>query len=126
MEGDEPAGLEKEKVLKIPCHIEGAVAQGDGTNKGGTDLLPQAIAKAMVSQLEKTSPVLGRQVVYEKTARITKLPPYLLCQFVRFYWKQDTQKKAKILRPVNFPMTLPPPPPLPPVLTGHVSSLLPY
>eukprot|EP00290_Baffinella_frigidus_P026312 CAMPEP_0180230834 /NCGR_PEP_ID=MMETSP0987-20121128/26410_1 /TAXON_ID=697907 /ORGANISM="non described non described, Strain CCMP2293" /LENGTH=559 /DNA_ID=CAMNT_0022195925 /DNA_START=12 /DNA_END=1691 /DNA_ORIENTATION=+ len=105
-EGDEPAYTEKEKVLKMACHIEGPVMQPDGSNKGGTDLLPQCIAKAMVSQLEKTSPVLGRQVIYNKTAKITKLPPYLLCQFVRFYWKQDTQKKAKILRPVKFPVTL--------------------
>ena len=105
-EGDEPAYTEKEKALKIACHIEGAVAQGDGSNKGGTDVLPQCIEKAMSSQLEKTSPVLGRQVIYNKTAKITKLPPYLLTQFVRFYWKQDTQKKAKILRPVKFPVTL--------------------
>ena len=34
------------------------------------------------------------------------MPKFLIGQFVRFYWKQDTQKKAKILRPVKFPVTL--------------------
>eukprot|EP00286_Rhodomonas_abbreviata_P017948 CAMPEP_0181325370 /NCGR_PEP_ID=MMETSP1101-20121128/20883_1 /TAXON_ID=46948 /ORGANISM="Rhodomonas abbreviata, Strain Caron Lab Isolate" /LENGTH=414 /DNA_ID=CAMNT_0023433661 /DNA_START=116 /DNA_END=1357 /DNA_ORIENTATION=- len=105
-EGDEPMVVEKEKALKLACHIEGAVAVGDGTNKGGTDLMTQSISKGLEATLEKISPVLGRPAVYTKTSRISKLPKFLLCQFVRFFWKSDTQKKAKILRPVKFPITL--------------------
>lgn len=105
-EGDEPPTVEKEKSLKLTCHIEGAVPAGDGTNKGGTDLLTQSIAKGLEGQLEKTSQTLGRPAIYNKTSRISKLPKFLLAQFVRFFWKADTQKKAKILRPVKFPITL--------------------
>lgn len=32
---------------------------------------------------------------------ISKLPPYLTTQMVRFFYKVDTQQKAKILRKVK-------------------------
>ena len=34
------------------------------------------------------------------------MPKYLLLHFVRFQWRQDTGKKAKILRAVKFPLLL--------------------
>jgi len=43
---------------------------------------------------------------WTKTSRVTRLPKYLVVHFVRFYWKRDTNKKAKILRKVKFPMEL--------------------
>jgi hypothetical protein len=57
-------------------------------------------------QVEKTSPTLGRDAGYNVTGKISKLPPYLLTHFVRFYWRQDTKKKAKICRTVQFPFVL--------------------
>ena len=35
-----------------------------------------------------------------------QLPNYLIVQFVRFDWKKDTQKKAKVLKKVEFPLRL--------------------
>jgi len=102
----EGESVEEEKQFKLSCHIDGSVPSGDGTNKGGTDLITQSIEKSLEGTLEKMSPTLGRLAVYNKSYRIKRLPKYLLTQFVRFYWKQDTQKKAKILRQVKFPVML--------------------
>ncbi|KAF3626844.1 Ubiquitin carboxyl-terminal hydrolase 7 [Capsicum annuum] len=50
------------------------------------------------SELEKASPSLGRSAVYVKDSRINGLPRYLTIQFVRFFWKRESNQKAKILR----------------------------
>lgn len=34
------------------------------------------------------------------------MPPYLAVQFVRFAWRNDTSKRAKVLRVVSFPDVL--------------------
>jgi len=57
-------------------------------------------------ELEKTSPVLGRSAVYMKESHIESLPLYLTVQFVRFFWKRESNQKAKILRKVDYPMVL--------------------
>ncbi|EKX37851.1 hypothetical protein GUITHDRAFT_165362 [Guillardia theta CCMP2712] len=109
-EGDEPAVTEKEKQLKISCHIQGPTPQPDGSSKGGTDFVTQSISLGLESSLEKNSPSLGRTALYKKTSKISRvclsLPKYLLLHFVRFQWRQDTGKKAKILRAVKFPFLL--------------------
>jgi len=56
--------------------------------------------------VDKESPTLGRTAVYSKMQRISKLPNYLLVNFVRFFWKQKEQVKAKVLRDVQFPSVL--------------------
>ncbi len=38
------------------------------------------------------------------SSAISRLPPYLTAQMVRFFYKVDTQQKAKILRKVTNPM----------------------
>jgi len=55
---------------------------------------------------EKTSSVLGRLSNFRGQAYIENLPPYLTVQMMRFFYKADVQQKAKILRKVNFPLTL--------------------
>ncbi|MCJ1288082.1 deubiquitinating enzyme [Xylographa opegraphella] len=81
--------------LKLDCHI----------NKD-TNHLRDGISAALEEKLEKTSPVLGREAVYTKTSRIARLPKYLTVHFVRFFWKREAQKKAKIMRKVTFPPEL--------------------
>ena len=56
--------------------------------------------------LEKNSPSLGRQAVYTTKSRVARLPKYVMTQLVRFYYKADTQKKCKIMRPIKFPFFL--------------------
>ncbi|THG23540.1 hypothetical protein TEA_021314 [Camellia sinensis var. sinensis] len=62
--------------------------------------------KGLKSELEKASPSLGRSAIYLKDSRINGLPRYLTIQFVRFFWKRESNQKAKILRKVNYPLEL--------------------
>jgi ubiquitin carboxyl-terminal hydrolase 14 len=92
---DEPVTSTAEDVLKLNCHI------GITTN-----FMRDGILDALTEKIEKRSEILGRDAVWTKTSRVSRLPKYLVVHFVRFYWKRDTNKKAKILRKVKFPMEL--------------------
>lgn len=81
-----------EKFLKLNCHIDTNINHlGEGLKAGLTE------------QIEKRSETLGQDAIYTKTSQISRLPKYLTVNFVRFFWRKDTQKKAKILRKVTFP-----------------------
>ncbi|KAI1246246.1 hypothetical protein MGN70_013143 [Eutypa lata] len=103
LECDEPAAKEggeqpvdgKESFLKLNCHIDAT-----------TNHLRDGILNGLSEKLEKRSEVLGRDAVYTKTSKISRLPKYLTVHFVRFFWKRETQKKAKIMRKVTFPHEL--------------------
>jgi hypothetical protein len=41
--------------------------------------------------------------VYTQTSRLSRLPAYLTVHMVRFYWRAEIGKKAKIMRKVKFP-----------------------
>ncbi|KAI5921746.1 ubiquitin carboxyl-terminal hydrolase [Camillea tinctor] len=84
-----------EGFLKLNCHINGT-----------TNHLRDGIANGLSEKLEKKSAILDRDVVYTKTSKISRLPKYLTVHFVRFFWKRETQKKAKIMRKVTFPHEL--------------------
>jgi len=45
-------------------------------------------------QLEKHSPTLNRTAHYNTTMEISRLPPYVIMQYMRFYWRTDTNKKV--------------------------------
>jgi ubiquitin carboxyl-terminal hydrolase 14 len=92
---DEVPIITTEPFLKLNCHIEIS-----------TNFMADGILAALSEQIEKRSEVLGRNVMWTKTSRITRLPKYLVVHFVRFFWKRDSNKKAKILRKVKFPMEL--------------------
>lgn len=99
---DEPAAREgekavvsKDKFLKLNCHID-----------SNTNHLRDGIANGLSEKLEKRSEVLGIDTMYTKTSKISRLPKYLTVHFVRFFWKRETQKKAKIMRKVTFPHEL--------------------
>jgi ubiquitin carboxyl-terminal hydrolase 14 len=100
MECDEPAAKEggeepvfsEELFLKLNCHINVE-----------TNHLRDGLAAGLKEQIEKRSEVLGRNAIYTKTSRIARLPKHLPVHFVRFDWRKDTNKKAKIMRKVTFP-----------------------
>jgi hypothetical protein len=54
-------------------------------------------SKALDQKLEKRSPSLGREAVYTQRSRLTRLPTYLTVHMVRFAWRRDINKKAKIM-----------------------------
>lgn len=92
--GEEPVTGE-DVFLKLDCHISGT-----------TNHLRDGILAALEEKLEKRSPVLDRDAIYTKKSRISRLPKYLTVHFVRFFWKREAQKKAKIMRKVTFPHEL--------------------
>lgn len=92
--GEQPTTA-KESFYKLSCHI-----------KSDTNHLRDGIIAGLSEPLEKKSEVLDRDVTYTKTSKISRLPKYLTVHFVRFFWKRDVQKKAKIMRKVSFPHEL--------------------
>jgi len=79
--------------FKLDCNI-----------RGDTNHMREGINIALNESIEKQSPSLNREATYTKSSRISRLPKYLPVHFVRFFWRKDTQKKAKIMRKVTFPM----------------------
>ncbi|KAK6148700.1 hypothetical protein DH2020_016225 [Rehmannia glutinosa] len=82
---------EMESVYSLKCHISQEVNH-----------LHEGLRRGLKSELEKSSPSLGRSAVYAKDSRINDLPRYLTIQFVRFFWKRESNQKAKILRYVHI------------------------
>jgi len=68
--------------------------------------LEEGIDLGLKDDREKNSAQLGRSVLFKGSSHITRLPPFLTVQLVRFFYKVDVQQKAKILRKVTFPMVL--------------------
>ena len=94
LEGDE-AYTKREGVRSIPCHISEKTAH-----------LYTALDVNLDETVEKRSEVLGRDAAYSKRSRLARLPPIFAVQFVRFAFRKDTNKRAKILRTVSFPPML--------------------
>jgi ubiquitin carboxyl-terminal hydrolase 14 len=92
--GEEPVSGQ-EPFLKLNCHINAE-----------TNHLRDGLAAGLKEQIEKKSEVLDRDALYTKTSRISRLPKYLPVHFMRFDWRRDTNKKAKIMRKVTFPQEL--------------------
>lgn len=84
-----------ETFLTLPCHISISINH-----------LRDGLLAGLTEKIEKHSEVLGRDTTYTSTLKIARLPKYLTVHFVRFYWKRDIQKKAKIMRKVTFPHEL--------------------
>ena len=92
---EEPVRRSTETFRKLRCHIDQKIA-----------FLSEGLAADMLGEQEMRSATLGRSAVWHKRSVITALPNYLIVQFVRFDWKKDTQKKAKVLKKVEFPLRL--------------------
>ncbi|KAF2499654.1 cysteine proteinase [Lophium mytilinum] len=103
MECDEPAAKEmgeepvkgEDEFFKLNCHINAE-----------TNHLRDGLAAGLKEQIEKRSEALGRDALYTKSSRISRLPKYLPVHFMRFDWRRTTNKKAKIMRKVTFPLEL--------------------
>ncbi len=71
-----------------------------------TNYLMTGISESLDQQIEKNSPSLNRSAVYTESSRISRLPAYLTVNLVRFFWRRELGKKAKIMRKVKFPFDL--------------------
>lgn len=84
-----------EKALKLNCHID-----------INTNFLRDGILKSLKDTFEKHNDTLGANAAYETLRTIIRLPKYLTVHFMRFFWRDDTKLKSKILRKVQFPFEL--------------------
>ena len=94
-DGGEEAETSHDVFLKLDCHISKDINHlRDGMHAG------------LEEKIEKKSTVLDRDAMYTKSSRVSRLPKYLTVHFVRFFWKREVGKKAKIMRKVTFPAEL--------------------
>lgn len=93
-----------ENVYKLTCNIQG----GHGAPVS-IDYVQEGLKLGLEGSVEKHSAVLGRNAVWNKTQKISKLPRYLCIHFMRFFWKATPDSmdhsgvKCKIMRPVMYP-----------------------
>ncbi|XP_051172315.1 ubiquitin carboxyl-terminal hydrolase 14 [Leptopilina boulardi] len=83
----------KEDFLQLSCFISTDVKY-----------MHSGLRNKMQEQITKHSSTLGRDAIYTKTSKISRLPAYLTIQFVRFYYKEKGAINAKILKDVKFPL----------------------
>eukprot|EP01118_Nematostelium_gracile_P018856 TRINITY_DN8525_c0_g1_i1.p1 TRINITY_DN8525_c0_g1~~TRINITY_DN8525_c0_g1_i1.p1 ORF type:complete len:475 (-),score=155.12 TRINITY_DN8525_c0_g1_i1:20-1444(-) len=92
---DEPKVVKSDPFIKLSCHIS-----------KDTLFLLEGLKEGLTEHISKQSESLGREAKYTRTSKISRLPNYLTIQFVRFFWKSDTKMKAKIVKPVEFPLIM--------------------
>eukprot|EP00978_Attheya_sp_CCMP212_P034082 scaffold141125_cov50-Attheya_sp.AAC.1 len=94
---------------KLVCNIQGG---SDASSLVNVNHIAEGIELALNGKVEKHSEALGRDAVWTRKQRIARLPPVLVVQFGRFYWKEtpDSQDhtgvKCKVMKPVTFQGTL--------------------
>lgn len=68
--------------------------------------LQSGLRSRLTETITKHSAQLGRDAVYRKECKISRLPAYLCTQFVRFQYKERASTNAKILKDIKFPLSL--------------------
>ena len=92
--GEEPV-KSHDKFFKLNCHIGGE-----------TNHLRDGLSAGLREPIEKRSEKLGRDTMYLKTSKLSRLPLYLPIHLIRFDWRRTTNVKAKIMRKVTFPLEI--------------------
>ena len=108
---EEESIVSREAFLKIECNIVQGTNYVQSGIKEACPLLSTSVSSIdlrlqnLDQKIEKDSPLLGRSAVYSQKSRISRLPSTLLVHMVRFYWRRDINKKAKIMVSFcsNFP-----------------------
>jgi len=95
LEADEPPTVKTDTFVKLTCHITPQ-----------TSFLLPGLKEALEEPLSKKNDSLGREAKYVRSSRVSRLPYYLNVQFMRFEWRADSKMKAKIVKPIEFPMIL--------------------
>ena len=94
--GEKSQNKPAETFYKLNCHVASKEINH----------LREGLQAALTDTYEKNSETLGRNAEYKQKSEIARLPKYLPVHYVRFFWKNDVRKKAKILRKVTFPLEL--------------------
>jgi ubiquitin carboxyl-terminal hydrolase 14 len=99
----------KSEDSKLTCNIVG----GGGSDQK-VDHLHQGLELSLTGEVEKMSTKLGRNAVWKRETKISRLPRYICLQYMRFYWKKRTPTamdpsvgtNCKMKRRVQFSDTL--------------------
>lgn len=88
----------QDTALKLVCYID-----------NNTSELVSGLKASLAENVELYSDILQRNTFFNKKQLISRLPPFLNIQFMRFFWKQANEDmfgskagKAKILKSVMF------------------------
>lgn len=81
------------------------------------------VPQSLTQKIEKNSPTLGRNADYTAASRLSRIPSYLTVHMVRFAWRTDIGKKAKIMVRPHPPIAPHPPPPSADSETGMVCAV---
>ncbi|CAB3405517.1 unnamed protein product [Caenorhabditis bovis] len=68
--------------------------------------LQTGIKSGFDEEMERHSNLLGRDAKWQKNTRISRLPKYLTVNLNRFFFKEQAKINAKILKAVQFPISL--------------------
>lgn len=102
---NEAAVVRQDLHRKLVCNIQGG---SDASSQTNVTHIMEGIELSLNGKVEKRSEVLGRDAIWTRKQRISKLPPVLGVQFGRFFWKEtpDSQDhagvKCKVMKPVAF------------------------
>ena len=88
---DEPMQSSQEEFLTLPCFISADVKY-----------LQSGLKLKLVEEITKQSAVLGRDAVWEKTSKVSRLPAYLAVTLMRFFYKEKEKTNAKVLKDIKF------------------------
>lgn len=96
-------------LRKLVCNIQGG---SDGASTVNVSHIQEGLHLSLKGKIEKYSDELQRNAIWTRTQRIARLPPIVVVQFGRFYWKAtpDSQDhagvKCKVMKPVTFQDTI--------------------
>lgn len=94
-ETDETPDVVTEEFHSLKCFI----------NKETKHLL-EGLSDGLKGSVTRYSPKLEKDATFSKESVLKDLPPYLMINFVRFFWKQKEQIQNKIIKKVKFPLKL--------------------
>lgn len=96
---DEPERMEPEVAFQLSCFIQQDIKY-----------LATGLQLGLQGTIEKHSPTLDRDAVYDKKSQISRLPNYLTIQYMRFFvgraGASDEIVAKKVLKDVKFPLHL--------------------
>lgn len=104
-----PKVIKRDLHRKMICNIQGG---SDVSSQANVTHIIEGISLSLNGKVEKRSDVLGRNAIWTRKQRISCLPPVLVVQFGRFYWKETPDSrdhsgvKCKVMKPVAFTDTL--------------------
>lgn len=96
---DDPNDMGKESDVPftmLSCNITGEVQ----TLEAGLERAFDEHFTAPCAAIDKA------EANFTRVSQLRQLPEYLFIHMVRFSWRNDIQKKAKILKPISFPIVL--------------------